>query len=131
MKKVNRKPVYYYDGNTTVCLLMDNGIAVARGISICSRADEFCGEYGREQARKRALEAYGRESNCEEIKLDAPRMNWCDYITLSLANDRYGGFKGTYMPTLSPTEELITRKSYILKDNKPKIPEYQLVELSA
>jgi hypothetical protein len=101
------KPVYYYDGNTTVCLLVENKQVLARGLSICSRDDVFFGSDGRDLSRKRALEALGRQKDCCEIRLDAYRAHPCDIVSLSLARDRFGEYKGYYQPVLTPTEIII------------------------
>jgi len=101
------KAIYYVDGATTVCLLREGNEIVARGISICSRADEFEVHEGRAYARNRALEARGRESDCGKILLDTPRSTWFDIIHLSLARDRFGDYKGYYYPQLTSTEKLV------------------------
>ncbi len=56
-----KKQKFYVDGATTVCLLLDDtGLVIARGISICSRIEEFFDPaQGRKQARERALKAAG------------------------------------------------------------------------
>lgn len=100
--------IYYIDGQTTICLLRENDEIVARGISVCSRLDLFDKAEGRRYARNRALEARGRQVDCGEIRLDQVfRSTWFDVVHLSLAKDRFGNFKGTYMPVLTPTENLI------------------------
>ena len=101
------KAIYYVDGQTTVCLLQEDGDIVARGISVCSRLDEFDKAEGRNRARNRALEARGRQRDCGEILLDVPRSTWFDAVHLSLARDRFGEYKGYYYPTLTPTERLV------------------------
>ena len=104
---MKNKAIYYVDGATTVCLLQENGETVARGLGICSRADDWDGAEGRKYARNRALEARGRESDCGEILLNTPRSVWFDMVHLSLARDRFGDYKGYYYPQLTPTERLI------------------------
>lgn len=101
------KVIYYVDGATTVCLLQENDEIVARGISVCSRLDEFDKAEGRRYARNRALEARGRRCNCGEILLNKPRSTWFDVVHLSLARDRFGNYKGYYYPQLTSTERLI------------------------
>jgi len=101
------RAIYYVDGRTTVCLLQEDGDIVARGISVCSRLDSLSKAEGRRCARNRALEAKGRQQDCAEIRLDHPRSIWFDKAHLSLARDRFGDYKGYYMPELTPTEKLI------------------------
>jgi len=101
------RAIYYVDGAVTVCLLQENGEIVARGISVCSRADYFDLHEGRRYARNRALEARGRGRDCGEIRLDLPRSTWFDMVHLSLARDRFGNFKGQYKPILTETEKLV------------------------
>jgi hypothetical protein len=103
------KAIYYVDGATTVCLLRKDGEIVARGLSIQSRLDEWDGAEGRKYARDRANEALGRQRDCAEINLDAYERSGylVDTVRLSLARDRFGEYKGYYMPTLTPTEILV------------------------
>lgn len=104
---MKEKAIYYMDGQTTICLLLNDDTVVARGISVCSRADYFNKDEGRRFAHNRALEARGRQRDCGEIRLDLPRSTWFDRVHLSLARDRFGGHKGYYRPKLTPTENLI------------------------
>jgi hypothetical protein len=99
--------VFYMDGNTTVCLLMKEGVPIARGLSIYSRVDAFNPSEGRRRALARAREAEGRKMDCRPILVAAPRMAAYDWFDLSLAKDRFGGFKGFYMPQLTDTEKLL------------------------
>ena len=103
------KAIYYMDGATTVCLLRKDNEIVARGISICSRLDAWDGAEGRKHARDRANEAEGRKRDCAEIKLDILNRGdrVVDAVRLSLACDRFGDYKGYYMPELTPTERLV------------------------
>jgi len=48
-----------------------------------------------------------RQRDCGEILLDTPRTTWFDRVHLSLARDRFGSYKGYYMPELTPTERLV------------------------
>jgi len=116
---MKNKPIYYVDGETTVCLLLEGKEVVARGIAICSRADFFNPAEGRRRARNRALEARGRQRDCEEIKLGLVRSAWVDELSMSLARDRFGNYKGYYKPVLTPTEEWLVR-SRICKSFKIK-----------
>jgi len=113
------KELYYQDGNNVICLLIEDKQVVARGIAICSAYDVFSFEQGKEDSKKRALEARGRKSNCQPILLPyesdirefgvAPvviRSHETDLFTLSLVVDRFGGYKGYYNPTLTTTEKL-------------------------
>lgn len=99
------KAIYYMDGQTTVCLLQENGVVIARGISVCSRWDCFDGAEGRRLARNRALEARGRQEDCALINPDVIHRN----VYLSLARDRFGDYKGYYYPNLTNTECLVLR----------------------
>jgi len=102
------KTIYYLDGACTVCLLIEDGMVMARGIAICSRNDLFDYVEGKERSRKRALEANGRQRDCGEIKLqESDRWEWFDIMHLSLARDRFGDYKGYYMPELTSTEKLM------------------------
>jgi len=101
------KKIFYADGQTTVCLLKVDNEIVSRGISICSRRDDWDGAEGRKYALGRAREAYGRQTNCGRIILEKETDGWCDVISLSLAKDRFGDFKGYYFPYLTSTEEII------------------------
>jgi len=104
---MKNRAIYYVDGQTTVCLLRENDTFIARGISVCSKSDHFDGAEGRRFAHNRALETKGRQRDCGEIKLDEPRIAWFDVISLSLAKDRFGGYKGYYLPELTPTEKIV------------------------
>ncbi len=104
---MQEKSVYYRDGATMVCLLVREGSVVARGLSVCSRADEFSPKMGRMQALARAREAAGRERDCSPIKINAARSTFTDRIHMQLAADRFGVFKGYFHPRLSPAERLI------------------------
>jgi hypothetical protein len=100
--------IFYMDGNTTVCLLMKDGVAVARGIGIFSRLDtNFVPAIGRKYALDRAHEAEGRKENCRPILIDAERNADYDWFDSSLARDRFGVYKGYYMPDLTGTETLL------------------------
>ncbi len=103
------KAIFYVDGATTVCLLRRDGDIVARGISIHSRLDEWDGAEGRKYARDRANEALGRKRDCAEFNMDAVERSgqYVDVVRLSLARDRFGNYKGYYMPRLTPTEILV------------------------
>ena len=102
------KAIYYRDGATTVCLLQEQGEVVSRGLAVHSRHDYYDYDEGKERAHKRALEARGRQRNCEEIKLqEVDRWGWFDAIHLSLARDRFGDYKGYYKPELTSTENIL------------------------
>lgn len=104
---IRDKKIFYRDGATMVCLLVREGFVEARGLSICSRADEFNPKMGRTQALARAMEAVGRECDCQPIKISTPRSTFTDRIHLQLAIDRFGEFKGYFHPKISPAERLI------------------------
>jgi hypothetical protein len=106
-KVTSNGPVFYMAGNTTVCLLMRDGVPMARGLSIYSRMDGFDPAEGRRRAMNRAREAEGRQSDCGQILIRAPRGNDFDWFDLSLAKDAFGDFKGYYMPLLTETEKLL------------------------
>lgn len=110
--KINK--CFYNDGQTTVCLLIgqDKETVLSRGIAICSRDDYYSPKDGRDMAYQRAREALGRKADCGEIKLDAVRSHPCDQITLSLARDRFGDYKGYYMPTPTDTEKMLIGFKY-------------------
>jgi hypothetical protein len=108
MKKIRKNGAnYYYDGNTTVCLLMEDGVPVARGISVASNIDDFDPSFGRKQSLDRARKAYGTKSDVERIDLFAVRYTPYDWFSLSLAKDHFGEFKGYYNPNLTSTEKLL------------------------
>ena len=107
------KSVFYEDGNTMVCLLLDEKTkeVLSRGISIRSRVETINDvEKWEKQAQSRAMEAIGRRNDCSPIKLDAPRASKFDVISLSLAADRFGAFKGYYKPTITNTERILLNK---------------------
>ena len=109
-KTKNNGAVFYMDGNTTVCLLMEEGVPLARGLSTFSRMDEvFIPSDGRKQALDRAKEAAGRKVDCHPILVDAPRANPFDWFDISLARDRFGSYKAYYRPVLTTTEELLLK----------------------
>jgi hypothetical protein len=108
------KSVYYVDGQTLVCLLVADGRVMARGLSICSRRDIFTFEQGKKQARDAAMEAFGRQCDVRPIKLGATRSCPVDELSLSLARDRFGEYKGYYMPILSFTEHAVVLKGKCL-----------------
>ncbi len=116
--KVDRKnKIFYNDGQTTVCLILGSDQTVlARGIAICSRMDDFDGREGRATAQARAMEAVGRQADCGEIKVIAPRANPYDLIPVSLAKDRFGEYKGYYLPNLTPTEALLLELKFAPKN---------------
>jgi hypothetical protein len=103
-KVKNNGPMYYMIGNITVCLLMQDGIPVARGLGIGSRCDSFVPAEGRKYAADRAKEALGRKADCREILIDAVRNNAYDWFDSSLAVDLFGKYKGYYQPVLTATE---------------------------
>ncbi len=104
---MEEKSIFYRDGATMVCLLVRQGMVVGRGLSICSRADEFSPKMGRAQALGRAQEAVGRRRDCSPIRMDVARPVFMDRIHLQLAIDRFGEFKGYFHPKVSPAERLI------------------------
>ena len=101
--------VFYTAGNITVCLLIEDGVPVARGLGIFSRLDTFDPAIGRDYAVSRAKEALGRKCECGEILIDAARGNAYDWFDSSLAKDLFGNYKGYYMPTLTNTEKLLLK----------------------
>jgi hypothetical protein len=109
---------FYNDGATTVCLIKVDGDVVARGLSICSRADSYDPLEGEDKARSRALEALNRQADCGEIRLDLPRASWMDVLNVSLARERYGNYKGYYKPALTQTENMLFGKREILDTRK-------------
>lgn len=106
-EEMKNKTIYYADGATMVCLLVDDSKVVARGFSVCSKLDFFDKTLGKKYAHNRALEARGRQKDCGKIRLDLPRKTWFDRVRLSLAKDRFGDYKGQYEPILTNTEKLM------------------------
>lgn len=98
------------DGQTTVCLLLEEKKVVARGLSICSRWDDWDGALGRKHALARAHKARGMKQDCDEIKLMSNRTLPVDIVKLSLTRDRFGDFKGYFQPQLTPTEYMIVNR---------------------
>ena len=113
--------VFYLIGYTTVCLLMKDGVAVARGVGVHSCLDRFDPKEGRDYAISRAKEALNRQSDCGEIMLDAPRGNPYDWFSSSIARDLFGSFKGYYNPTLTETETRLLAKGCSRIDNAEKL----------
>lgn len=104
------KKIFYIDGATTVCLLVESGEVLARGISIASRAEEvFDPSEGRKHALARAQEALGRQCDCSPILVNAPRAQgiFVDRVHMQLAVDRFGEYKGYYKPFVTDTELMI------------------------
>jgi len=111
MSKVkNNGAVFYMVGNTTVCLLMEEGTPIARGISIYSRMDEFDSSEGRKRALDRAKEAAGRQEDCQPILIEAPRGSPFGWFDLSVAKDLFGSYKGSFKPELTDTEKLLLER---------------------
>ena len=119
--------VFYLVGNTTVCLIMKEGVAVARGIAVHSCLDKFDPREGRDRAVSRAKEALNRQSDCGTIMLDAPRGNPYDWFSSSIARDLFGDFKGYYNPALTLTEQRLLAKGCSKIDNAEKLSE-RLIE---
>jgi len=114
------KRVFYVDGATTVCLIVDEGEVVARGLAIASRAEEdFDPALGRKYALDRANEAWGRQNDCAPIDIDAKRAEgvYVDKLRMQLAIDRFGYYKGYYRPQLTPSEFLVLELKYGNKKN--------------
>jgi hypothetical protein len=116
--KATERVAFYLDGRTTVCLILHGNKAVARGVSICSRAEDafqildgFIDSKGRKQALSAAREAVGRKMNVRPIMVLTPRHEWHDKLSLSLAQDRFGIWKGAYKPELTPTEKLLLEEN--------------------
>jgi hypothetical protein len=99
--------VFYTFGNTTVCLIMQEGVPIARGLAIHSSMDLFDPAEGRRKAIARAKEALNRKENCAPIMLTAPRGNAYDWFDSSVAKDAFGEWKGYYMPDLTGTEKML------------------------
>ena len=113
--------IFYLIGQMTVCLLMQDGEAVARGLGIHSSLDLFDPKIGRDNAVSRAKEAYNRKSDCGEILLDAPRGNAYDWFDSSVAKDLFGDYKGYYQPSLTETEKRLLAKGCSKIDNADKL----------
>ncbi len=105
-EKKKSKQMYYTVGNITVCLLVEDGTVIARGVAIRSRVDLFDPKLGRKYSLDRAREAAGRKTNCNLIDISAYRGNPFDWFDLSIAKDMFGGFRSFYNPTLTDTERL-------------------------
>jgi hypothetical protein len=97
-------PVYYYNGNATICFLyrlQDNCANVlARGVSICSDKDQFTKRIGRVKATGRAIKAVCNSETSEPIRGDneyseylaksvfLPELNYfeCEIVTSHINN---------------------------------------------
>ncbi|MDP2684759.1 MAG: hypothetical protein Q8P20_07035 [bacterium] len=118
------KEIYYQDGRNVVCLLVENGKAVAKGVSICSKFDRYDYMEGADKAKKRALEAKGRKQNCQEINIigrnaKGRKIEGVDIFQLSLAMSNHGTWKGFYFPETTPVENLLLT-GYIRPAGKDK-----------
>jgi hypothetical protein len=89
---------YYYLRNNknqpvvTVCLIVENGYIMARGIAICSKQDMPCKSIGRAIAQTRANHALHSKENCLKMK----RLN------LDTVNFASTQFLSSYKSTLYP-----------------------------
>jgi hypothetical protein len=123
------KELYYYvrthteHGNlprATVCLLVQDGKVLARGISICSVLDQFVKVKGRGLAKSRALKALAQKTGGGEIlperfvKEHVYRrlFVWEQAYPLFLAKNEVCGCKEVYMPQLTEFETELVASVY-------------------
>ena len=123
------KTIHYRVGNIIVCLLLEEGKVVSRGVSVCSRMDVCDEEKGRKKSMRRAKEAFGRKCDVYPIKLFESRGYKFDWFDLAIVKEWFGGNLGCYGPELTQTEKvLILRKGrYTLPAN---IAEDELSDMS-
>ena len=98
------KRIVYANGNIVVCLLVEEEVALARGIAICSNSDRY-NSRGIVLASYRAMNAYFAREDSEPIAYSDKRK--ASTLALSLARDQYGTYKATYRPALTNTEKLL------------------------
>lgn len=96
---------YYYEGTTTVCLLIEDGKVVTRGVSVCSPLDQFVKKIGRAKALGRAIQALVRGGDVGEM---IPfRFDSCQYrLGLEYAWWNFL-YKSSYLPKLTEKEKAI------------------------
>ena len=67
VKQRVQKPIFYYlnkcikeDNPITVCLLIQNKICVARGISICALQDQFTKKRGKNKSLRKSYQSFSK-----------------------------------------------------------------------
>ncbi len=98
--EANVKPLYYYKEKNTICLLIQDGQCVARGVSICSPLDQFVKRTGRAMALGRAMQALKHRTHNGLIE-ESRRVHY--HLGLLDALVRFG-HKSIYMPVLTEFE---------------------------
>ena len=96
------KPLFYYDGTITVCLLVRDNKALSRGLSICSPLDNFAKRVGRAKALGRAVQAIVRRDSSGKIYHG--RFGGKGHRGLLLAEMEFG-VKSCYLPELTSREQ--------------------------
>jgi len=109
-----RKPLFYYDCHTCVCLLSTpEGEPIARGIAICSPFDVFSKKAGRQIALGRALRAIKKRDTTGEIRpyrFSNHRSFYPRHLEEEAGSRLYRakciyGYKSVYLPTLHEFEK--------------------------
>lgn len=113
-------PLYYYDGDSSVCLIMNsNGEPTARGVAVCSPLDPFVRKTGRNIAINRALQALGEKQDNGTINFSRFDVHKAGYprpkelqATARLRRAAFTyGYKSTYKPELTELEKKLLRGS--------------------
>lgn len=99
------RPLFYYFGTTTVCLLRREGVVASRGIAICSPKDQFRRKVGRAKALGRAIQAIKKGEDTGEIIPE--RFGIIYSINLSGARIEFGKWKACLFPVLTEMEQRI------------------------
>ena len=115
LEELEVRPLFYYNGCTTTCLLLKGKKVVARGISICSPKDQFIKREGRVKATGRAIGALINRTSYNRI-YPSRFSNKEEYNNsdIFLAAETYRT-KSAYSPKLTKFEE-----SLIERINKKK-----------
>lgn len=112
LKDYNLKPIYYYDGKVTVCLLLqDGGQVKARGVAICSPEDQFVKATGRALALGRAMQAIerGESGEISSARFWRPDTGYSTYGGIAKAHRLFHS-KSIRQPVLTEAEIYLLSK---------------------
>lgn len=111
-------PVFYRNGNVTVCLLVTNpGKVVSRGVSICSEDENYEPKVGMAKSKGKAMQARHHRKNVAPVRENFESGGWEDgysywpanlYQAITDAKEKLGfelNCKGMYKPRLTKKEE--------------------------
>ena len=102
------KEIIYRKGGTTVCLLAEEGEVLARGISVCSKTDQFCRKTGKVKALGRARQAIYHQANASPIR---DMLSFGDLTPLATVRDFFDWkYKAFWKPQLTKYEQELVSK---------------------